>query len=77
MSLFVTERLHAGSSVKADFIYIDPPFYSGANYKARIVEDGEVKTPEAYSDKWDSFADFLEALKIYIFSLVRLEKQEF
>ncbi|MBQ1712688.1 MAG: site-specific DNA-methyltransferase [Firmicutes bacterium] len=58
--------LHAGSSVKVDFIYIDPPFYSGANYKARIVEDGEVKTPEAYSDKWDSFADFLEALAVRI-----------
>ena len=58
--------LHAGSSVKADFIYIDPPFYSGANYKARIVEDGEVKTTEAYSDKWESFADFLEALTVRI-----------
>jgi adenine specific DNA methylase Mod len=55
---------HAQGSVKADFIYIDPPFYSGANYKARIVEDGEVKTTEAYSDKWESFADFLEALAV-------------
>lgn len=57
---------HAQGSVKADFIYIDPPFYSGANYKARIVEDGEVKTAEAYSDKWESFADFLEALAVRI-----------
>ncbi len=57
---------HAQGSVKADFIYIDPPFYSGANYKARIVEDGEVKTTEAYSDKWESFADFLEALAVRI-----------
>ena len=58
--------LHAGGSIKADFIYIDPPFFSGADYKARIVEDGEVKTAEAYSDKWDSFADFLEALALRI-----------
>ena len=63
---------HAGSSVKADFIYIDPPFFSGANYKARIVKDGEVTTPEAYSDKWDSFADFLEALAVRIILMRRI-----
>ena len=56
----------AEGSVKTDFIYIDPPFYSGADYKAKIVEDGKVKTTEAYSDKWDSFADFLEALAVRI-----------
>ena len=56
--------LHAYSTVKADFIYVDPPFYSGADYKARIVEDGQVKTAEAYSDKWASFADFLESLAV-------------
>ena len=54
----------ADGSVKADFIYIDPPFYSGADYKARLVEDGEVAKPDAYSDKWDSMAEYLKSLAL-------------
>ena len=49
---------------KIDFIYIDPPFFSGVNYKARIEKDGSVETPVAYSDKWDSLSDFLQSIAV-------------
>jgi len=47
-----------------DFIYIDPPFFTGADYKARIKEDGQTQTVAAYSDRWESQADFLKSMAL-------------
>ena len=52
------------SGRKLDFIYIDPPFFSGAEYKARISKDGKVDTPLAYSDKWDDLSGFAENMAL-------------
>ena len=52
------------SGRKLDFIYIDPPFFSGAEYKARIAKDGKVDTPLAYSDKWDDLSGFAENMAL-------------
>ena len=49
---------------KADFIYIDPPFFSGSEYKARIEKDGRVDTPVAYSDRWDDLSGFIENMAL-------------
>lgn len=42
--------------IRADLVYMDPPFFSGANYKTR---SGEV----AFSDTWPSREAYLEALR--------------
>lgn len=57
-----------------DFIYVDPPFFSGADYKARITRDGKVERPIAYSDRWDSLADFLQSLALRLFLMKDLLK---
>ncbi len=53
-----------GSDKKIDLIYIDPPFFTGADYKARLVENDTVSTPVAYSDRWESLPDFLTSLTV-------------
>lgn len=42
---------------KVDLIYIDPPFYSGANYELKIEKNNETYTEEAYQDKWHQDLD--------------------
>ena len=50
---------------KPDFIYVDPPFFSGSNYRARILSSsGNIERPLAYSDRWESLSEFLESLAL-------------
>jgi len=42
---------------KIDLIYIDPPFYSGVNYKINIEENGKNYNTIAYFDHWDKDLD--------------------
>lgn len=50
-----------------DFVYIDPPFYSDANYQGNIkLGDKNVKFT-AYRDKWKSRDDFLKMLLLRLF----------
>ena len=63
---------HFGSGQKIDFIYIDPPFFTGADYKARIVEDDGVSTPLAYSDRWESLSDFLKNMSLRLLFMKEL-----
>jgi len=42
---------------KIDLIYIDPPFYSGVNYKINIEENGNVYNTIAYLDHWNNDLD--------------------
>ena len=55
---------HCACSTKADFIYIDPPFFTGTDYKARVVDNDVVSTPLAYSDRWEGFPHFLKDLAV-------------
>ncbi len=49
--------------VKADFVYIDPPFFSNADYKASVrTASGSVKI-NAYGDKWRSIEEFVAMLE--------------
>ena len=55
---------------KIDLIYIDPPFFSGVNYKIKIEEKNKVYDSVAYSDNWnkdlDSYLQMLyERIKIF------------
>ncbi|MFX0017544.1 MAG: DNA methyltransferase [Promethearchaeota archaeon] len=42
---------------KINLIYIDPPFFSGANYPIEIEEDGNLYNSIAYIDHWDKDLD--------------------
>jgi adenine specific DNA methylase Mod len=54
---------------KIDLIYIDPPFFSGVNYKIKIKEKDKIYDSIAYFDNWnknlDSYLQMLyERLKV-------------
>ncbi|MHA2280809.1 MAG: DNA methyltransferase [Promethearchaeota archaeon] len=42
---------------KIDLIYVDPPFFSGVNYKIEIFEENKVYDSIAYSDSWQKDLD--------------------
>jgi len=42
---------------KIDLIYIDPPFFSGVNYKIEIAEKDNIFDSIAYYDHWDKDLD--------------------
>ena len=42
---------------KIDLIYIDPPFFSGVNYKIEIEEKGKFYNSIAYYDHWNNDLD--------------------
>ena len=51
-------------SGKIDLIYIDPPFFSGTNYKIKIEENGIQYDSVAYFDHWDKDIDsYLQMLR--------------
>lgn len=50
-----------------DFIYIDPPFYSGEDYKANINIGDENLKFTVYGDKWKSLGEFLEMLSLRLY----------
>ncbi len=46
-----------------DFVYIDPPFASNANYRQQIQLPGHIINRTAYTDRWDNgLAGYLEFL---------------
>lgn len=49
--------------IRADFVYIDPPFFSNTDYKATVkTSSGDIKI-NAYTDKWDSLEEFIAMLE--------------
>ncbi|MFX1530946.1 MAG: DNA methyltransferase [Promethearchaeota archaeon] len=42
---------------KIDLIYIDPPFFSGVNYKIEIIEKDKIFDSIAYNDHWQNDLD--------------------
>lgn len=52
---FMDKLLSDGKAGSLDFIYVDPPFFTNADWKTS-------KGNSAYIDKWDSFEDFLKML---------------
>ena len=72
LEFLTSHDLTAGN--RADFIYVDPPFFSGTEYKARIAKDGKVENPAAYSDRWDSFGDYLRHLAVRLMLMRDLMK---
>jgi adenine specific DNA methylase Mod len=42
---------------KIDLIYVDPPFFSGVNYKIEIFEENKVYDSIAYTDSWQKDLD--------------------
>jgi adenine specific DNA methylase Mod len=63
---------------KIDLIYIDPPFFSGSNYRFNIIEkDGKVQEQIAYFDHWDNNLDsYLQMLyeRLFLFRPLLSEK---
>ncbi len=51
-------------SGKIDLIYVDPPFFSGTNYRIKIEENGNQYDSIAYFDHWDKDIDsYLQMLR--------------
>ena len=58
---------------KIDLIYVDPPFFSGVNYKIEISEENKVYDSIAYYDSWQKDIDsYLQMLydRILLFQLL-------
>ena len=63
-NLKVIQYLTNNFSGKIDLIYIDPPFFSGTNYKIKIEENGYKYDSIAYFDHWDKNIDsYLQMLR--------------
>ena len=56
-NLNVLHYLTNNFSGKIDLIYIDPPFFSGMNYKIKIEENGKNYDSILYFDHWDKGID--------------------
>ena len=63
-NLKVLHYLTNNFSGKIDLIYIDPPFFSGTNYKIKIEENGNQYDSIAYFDHWNKDIDsYLQMLR--------------
>ena len=63
-NLNVLHYLTNNFSGKIDLIYVDPPFFSGTNYKIKIEENGKQYDSIAYFDHWDKDIDsYLQMLR--------------
>ncbi len=63
-NLKVLHYLTNNFSGKIDLIYIDPPFFSGTNYKIKIEENGNHYDSIAYFDHWNKDIDsYLQMLR--------------
>ncbi|WP_422485306.1 DNA methyltransferase [Gudongella sp. DL1XJH-153] len=82
--LYLGENLHAMSNLidygfrgRLDLVYIDPPFFSGSDYRKRISigkgEDELVFYNDAYKDTWkDGLMDYLGMISTRIFLIREL-----
>lgn len=73
----IKDLLDKGYREKMDLIYIDPPFYSMANYnsKAQVRYENNKETIEylAYKDTWvDGFKEYLEMLTVRLYLIREL-----
>ena len=71
------DLLDRGYSSRLDLIYIDPPFFTKANYSHRVeILDGSKKQiikPFAYGDTWKSgFIEYLEMITVRLFFMKEL-----
>lgn len=71
------DLLVKGYSSKIDLIYIDPPFFTMANYKHRIeVHNGDKKQAIetfGYSDRWNQgIREYLEMITVRLFLMEEL-----
>lgn len=68
----------SGSDVcgKIDFIYIDPPFFSGADYSSRVTLGSDGIKSRSYTDTWDgSLENFLSMLAVRLIYMKKLLAQ--
>lgn len=77
----IKDLLDKGYNEKIDLIYIDPPFYSLANYNNKVqVRYGNNKETieyQAYKDTWKyGFKEYLEMLAIRLFLMRELLSEE-
>lgn len=73
----IKDLLNKGYREKIDLIYIDPPFYSNANYnnKVQVKQENAKETLEylAYKDTWKyGFKEYLEMLTIRLYLMREL-----
>lgn len=71
------DLLDSGYSSKLDLIYIDPPFFTKANYNHRVeILSGskiQIIKPLAYEDTWkDGFIEYLEMITVRLFLMKEL-----
>ncbi|MBO4235899.1 MAG: site-specific DNA-methyltransferase [Firmicutes bacterium] len=51
---------------KFSMIYIDPPFFTGADKEANMMRDGELVRETAYKDNWSTLEEYLHAMALRI-----------
>ncbi|MCQ2553455.1 MAG: site-specific DNA-methyltransferase [Clostridia bacterium] len=71
-AVFMLKARNQGA--RFDFVYIDPPFYSGENYRATVKKDGEKKKTMVYKDKWGSLDEYLGMLTLRLMLIKDLLK---
>lgn len=69
--------LAEGFSEKFDLIYIDPPFFSGADYSVVEEKDGKKSISFAYKDTWgNDLKEYLRMITVSIFAMKELLSKE-
>lgn len=72
----IKDLLKKGYKNKIDLVYIDPPFFTMADYKSRIEvlnkDKKEVIEYNAYNDKWNGLSEYLEMLTIRLYLIREL-----
>ena len=60
---FMKSLINGDMKGKLQMIYIDPPFYTKADYKATVKAENESVKKHAYSDRWEQgFPEYLEMI---------------
>lgn len=73
----ILDLIKRGQTGSIDLIYIDPPFYTKANYKKRVIinylDEKKAVEYKAYTDTYeDGFTEYLEILTIRLFLMREL-----
>lgn len=71
--MFINKLIDDGYKSKFNLIYIDPPFFSKANYKAKVIENSNTIEKAAYEDyRSGTLTSYLSMIALSAFGIKEL-----